>query len=251
MRYAAKMLETFGIYMGSLHHQNQKEGTIREIDTLFDIMLMQHSRAHSSAQLKQDIFALLVNGFKRGGFFVEFGATDGIDLSNTFLLEKEFGWRGILAEPGMMWHADLSANRECSIDFDCVWSKSGEELDFDMVDLGALSTLSQFSDCDGHGMARKNKETCKVRTISLLDLLQKHGAPAVIDYMSVDTEGSELDILSAFDFDRYKFNCITIEHNYTPAREPLNELMQKNGYKRVFDYLSKWDDWYVPVDKMV
>ena len=61
----------------------------------------------SRAQLKQDIFVLLETGFKRDGYFVEFGATNGVDLSNSWLLEKAFGWTGILAEPARIWHDDL------------------------------------------------------------------------------------------------------------------------------------------------
>ena len=50
-------------------------------------------------QINQDIFVLYTLNWKRNGFFVEFGATNGIDLSNTYLLEKDFGWKGILSEP--------------------------------------------------------------------------------------------------------------------------------------------------------
>lgn len=58
--------------------------------------------------------------FKQNGFFVEFGATNGIDLSNTYLLETEFGWNGILAEPDKYWHTSLIANRTAIIDIRCV-----------------------------------------------------------------------------------------------------------------------------------
>ncbi|MDR2214600.1 MAG: hypothetical protein LBE59_02025, partial [Nevskiaceae bacterium] len=68
------------------------------------------------SQNRQDLFALCENGFKRNGYFVEFGATDGVNGSNSYLLEKSFGWQGIVAEPARCWHAQLRANRSCAID---------------------------------------------------------------------------------------------------------------------------------------
>ena len=99
----------------------------------------------SRAQLKQDIFVLLETGFKCGGYFVEFGATNGVDLSNSWLLEKVFGWTGILAEPATIWHDDLKQNRTAIIETRCVWSQSGVTLDFTMADAPEFSTLSTFS----------------------------------------------------------------------------------------------------------
>ena len=67
----------------------------------------------------------------------------------------------------------------------------------------------------------------------------------MIDYLSIDTEGSEFEILNSFDFSKFKFRIITCEHNYTPMREKIFELLTKNGYTRVFKEISFNDDWYV------
>lgn len=199
----------------------------------------------SKAQLKQDIFVLSELDCKTGGYFVEFGATDGVDLSNTYLLETKFGWTGILAEPAKIWSEDLAKNRTCYIDYDCVWSKSGEVLEFNEVNAAELSTINTFSGVDEHAVTRTSGTKYPVNTISLFDLLKKYDAPKVIDYLSIDTEGSEFEILSAFDFDAYQFRVITCEHNYTPMREKIYDLLTSKGYTRKFPNLSRFDDWYV------
>jgi len=239
------ILAKMNIFLGSVESQQRKDGLISEIDKLFDLILALNGGENSRSQFKQDVFALMMNKFKENGYFVEFGATNGYDISNTYILEKQFGWQGVLAEPAKTWHKNLIKNRNCKVEFDCVWRTTGESLDFDMVEEGELSTLSIFSNNDEHAKARQAKTTYMVNTISLIDLLKKHGAPKVIDYLSVDTEGSELDILSAFDFNQYRFNCISLEHNFTENREKLKLLLEQNGYKRVFEHLSKWDDWYI------
>jgi FkbM family methyltransferase len=199
----------------------------------------------SKAQLRQDIFVLMETSFKREGYFVEFGAADGVHLSNTWLLEKEYNWTGILAEPARVWHDDLRANRSAKIDTDCVFASTGGQIEFNMTALPELSTIAQFSSTDGHANSRKNGDIYTVPTISLDDLLKRHGAPYNIDYLSIDTEGSELSIIEHFPFDNWEIRIITVEHNYTAARDRIAEIMHLNGYKRKFEGLSKWDDWYV------
>jgi FkbM family methyltransferase len=202
--------------------------------------------SESKGQLCQDLLVLLLLKNKKNGFFVEFGATDGITLSNTFLLEKKYGWEGILAEPASNWQENLRANRHCIIDSRCVWEKSGEKLSFFEANDGELSTISIFKELDGHSEARKKGNEYFVDTISLNDLLAAHNAPNQIDYLSVDTEGSEFAILNELDFSRYSFNVITVEHNFTETREKVFALLTNNGYKRILNDFSQWDDWYVP-----
>jgi hypothetical protein len=130
----------------------------------------------SISQLRQDLFVLSQLDFKKNGYFVEFGAANGIDLSNTYLLEKEFGWTGILAEPAKCWHHELKANRRVEIETDCVWSQSNKLLKFNEVDSPWLSTIDSFSNTDVHGKARRFGKTYEVKTISLNDLLLKYNA---------------------------------------------------------------------------
>lgn len=202
----------------------------------------------STSQLKQDLFALIETDFKSGGFFVEFGATDGISLSNTYLLEKQFSWSGLLVEPARHWHKELRANRPKShIEQLCVWSKSNEILVFNEASKKELSTIQQFASDHAHGISRVSEKRYEVNTISLLDLLRKHDCPSDIDYLSIDTEGSEYEILKAFDFSEYRFSVITVEHNYTANRELIFALLTKNGYKRKNEVASGFDDWYTKI----
>ncbi len=206
--------------------------------------LLKHLRS-SKAQLRQDLFALSQSNFKRSGYFVEFGATNGVSISNTHLLEKEFAWAGILAEPAKCWHDELRKNRSCNIETNCVWGDSKTILKFNEVGMAELSTIDSYSNGDALKRARKGGRTYSVQSISLQDMLEKHNAPKLIDYLSVDTEGSELDILKAFDFTRYDIRVVSVEHNYTAARKKIYDLMFSNGYLRVHEDLSDFDDWYV------
>ncbi len=196
------------------------------------------------SQIGQDVFVLNELNWKENGFFVEFGATDGISLNNTWLLENSFAWRGILAEPAHVWRDALdNSGRQAKIDNNCVWSSTGKTLTFNEDEWPELSTIREFKGSDTH--RRKKAGSYSVHTISLNDLLEKHDAPKLVDYLSIDTEGSEYEILSNFDFDKHVFSCITCEHNFTPNREKIYDLLTSKGYQRKFEDLSLMDDWYV------
>ena len=127
--------------------------------------------------------------------------------------------------------------------------ETGQEILFNEIgDYKQLSTIDSFSKSDNASKYRKNGNKYKVKTISLLDLLKKYKAPKYIDYLSIDTEGSEYEILKAFDFSKYRISVITCEHNFSNRRGKIFKLLNKNGYQRVFQGLSRWDDWYIKIE---
>lgn len=207
----------------------------------------------SKSQLAQDLFALAFNYSKEPGYFVEFGATNGLDGSNTWLLEKKLGWDGILAEPAKVWHKSLISNRNCNIETKCIAKKSGEIYEFLEVfnskeSSPSLSTLEKFADNNdwAKNIRYENSKKYKVETLSLQDLLEKYKAPYEIQFLSIDTEGSELDILEGYNFKNYKIKSICIEHNNVKNnRDMIFKLLKKNGYERVLEKVSKFDDWYL------
>lgn len=202
----------------------------------------------SKAQLMQD---LMVDFFynNRPGVFCEFGATDGVSLSNTWFLEKKRGWTGILAEPAKKWQNALVKNRPNSaIDYRCVYSSSDQKVKFSETDDGIYSTINEFIDNkDALQSERKHFETYDVKTVSLNRLLVDH-AVTNLDFLSVDTEGSEFLILKEFDFNRPAINIVCVEHNYLDNRENIFRLLSDNQYIRIFTDLSLFDDWYIQKD---
>jgi FkbM family methyltransferase len=202
------------------------------------------SDRNSYAQLHQDLWVLHETRHKRSGYFVEFGATDGVNLSNTCLLEREFGWHGILAEPNPAWHAALRQNRNADIDLRCVFGRSGECVAFAATRHPELATILGYESSDGHRQARQDHTVVEVEAVTLNDLLEQHAAPQEIDYISIDTEGSELDILAPFDFRRWNVMLFSVEHNATGMEQELDRLMQRHGYGRRYQDISKFDAWY-------
>jgi FkbM family methyltransferase len=236
----------------TLEKLRRNDNAIKDIDLLLSLPNEHAPKilkllGKSKSQLRQDLFVLSQLNFKRNGFFVEFGAGNGISDSNTLLLEKEFNWNGILAEPSTFWQEALKKNRNSQIETLCIFSESGNLLAFNECTIPELSTLAHFKKHDGHAKNRSKSKEYFVETISLLDLLKKYEAPKNIDYLSIDTEGSEYEILKQFKFHEYKIRVITCEHNYSENREKIYDLLIHNGYKRVYEELSFFDDWYIKI----
>jgi hypothetical protein len=149
----------------------------------FDFCLRNHSGMTS--QNFQDLFVLYV--LEKGGnsiknrYFVEFGAGDGEYLSNTLLLERQYGWNGILAEPARAHWRNLRRVRTSICDQRCVWTESGDMMTFVEANEPEISSIEQFIESDRNASHRRSGERYLVETVSLLDLLAQHNAPQTID----------------------------------------------------------------------
>lgn len=198
----------------------------------------------SYSQLAQDL--TVINFFKKNdGYFIEIGASDGIELSNTYLLEKKYNWKGICVEPIPGRFDMLCKNRPNSLCSNkAVFSESNKTVIFDIANNSDLfSGISNCIDCHMETV-NANKTQIVVQTITLNDLLEQFNAPPFIEYLSLDTEGSELEILKAVDFQKYTFGIIDVEHNFVePRRTQIRELLTSKNY--VFVKENQWDDHYI------
>lgn len=213
---------------------------------------------NSRSQLLQDIFASFViyNNFSKT--FLEFGATNGVELSNTYMLENELGWSGLLSEPDPQWINDLKKNRPNSkITTKCIWKKSNETMKFFSSNHGFLSTLDEFKYSDKESMPGNVNDRIKkgknvlVETISLNDLIVEKLNGVCPSYISIDTEGSEFEILNSFNFSKYRPAVFTVEHNFTKCEKDIDKIMMENNYIRIFRNLTAFDAWYVSKDAHV
>jgi FkbM family methyltransferase len=192
----------------------------------------------SYSQLAQDADVIKYYGYKTGGYFVDVGAHDGISFSNTYLLDNKYNWKGICVEPVPDNYNLLVKHRPNTICVQkAVFSTGGVELDFSVDDM--LSGITNM--IDHHHV---NGRSIKVMTTRLDELLTLHNAPSFIEYLSVDTEGSELEVLKSIDFTKYKFGVIHLEHNWVePRRTQMREFLVSKGYK--YQRENNWDDEYI------
>ena len=198
----------------------------------------------SYSQLGQDEWVLEMLDRKKKGVFIEVGASNGVYLSNTLLLEKDFGWEGLCIEPSSEFE-NLQKNRNCQVANELVFKENGLEVEFIEGRLndnnksfsGIKSTLDKHH-VEGTSYKRK--------TITLNSLLNKISFSQKIDFLSVDTGGSEYEILQGIDFEKYHFSLITIEHNWIePKRTQIRKFLFEKGYHLDVLSDSQFDDWFI------
>ena len=194
---------------------------------------------NSYSQLNQDLNVISFFNYIKNMYFIDIGANNGVSLSNTYLLEKKYNWNGICSEPLPKAFEKLCKSRSVHCDNNAVFLNSGLSLEFSESNF--LSGITKYIDKHKHV---KNSNQIIVKTITLQDLLIKYNAPNIIHYFSLDTEGTELEILKSVDLTKYIFLYLNLEHNYIePRRTEMKTLLLNNGY--LYKGQNKWDDDYI------
>ncbi|MGX1786679.1 FkbM family methyltransferase [Bosea sp. NPDC055332] len=186
----------------------------------------------------------MCNG-RRGGRFAEIGAFDGVLHSNSYFLETEHGWQGVCVEPNPALFARLNESRSALCLERAVYRESGHTLSF--IPSQEIGTLAEFAGndryADDRALAAATHGLIEVETISFAEIAAMADfAETGFDYISLDTEGSELEILRTIDLARHRIALLTIEHNFVePRREEMRILLAQAGYERLN---VGFDDWY-------
>jgi FkbM family methyltransferase len=170
------------------------------------------------------------------GFFVDLGSADGVNISNTWRLERS-GWSGICIDP----FPRNMAGRTCQIFAEAVDNVGGQTVQFQNPGSYSGGILKYA----GWWVSDESKEKAvEVKTATLADILGRANAPSYIHYLNVDIEGAEYMALSEFPFGQYQFGAITIEHNgLEDRRAQIRELLVANGYR--LEWAIRDQDWYV------
>jgi len=184
----------------------------------------------------QDLLMLLLSNFKLNGIFVDVGASNGIECSNTKFLEEWYGWSGLLVEPNTRHHQMLDLRKSKKY-FGAAAKENGLAYFYNK---GSLSFTQDKK--------RYDHKVVECRTIESL-LCQYFNTDSTIDFLSIDIEGNEFEVLSNFEFSKWKIKYFIIEHNYSEQEKLLDNLMEFSGYKRFLRSWSNQDAYYYHISQ--
>lgn len=176
------------------------------------------------------------------GYFVEVGANDPRERSQTWLLEQS-GWTGVLIEPQPDLATELRAKRKAKV-FSVACSSpenAGRELPFHVA--GPLSSL------DRKGMApgAMPEKIINVPIRTLDSILAEAGSPTRFDFLSIDVEGHEIEVLRGFDIARWRPQLILLEDHVADLSK--HRYLVAAGYRIIRRYEN--NGWYVPRESEV
>lgn len=172
------------------------------------------------------------------GFFLDVGCFDGEFISNTYKLEKH-GWEGLCIDA---FPKNFEKRPRSKVVQAVLGTEKNIEVEFTKSKYPEISGITNY--LSARNWEYHIDEKIKMKTSILDEILQENNVPQFIEYMNLDVEGMEFEILKSFPFNKYKFGILSIEHNYQePKRTEIKNLLEKNGYK--LEKEINTDDVYV------
>ena len=196
--------------------------------------------AHVNPEIEEKELVWKFFGQRRTGVFVEVGANDPVAGSQTWLLEQN-GWQGVLVEPQSAHYEKLRQRRKNSQVFQvaCSGPEMEGEMDLLLADADGSSTLQKQRDT--HGTNFIGTERVKVTT---LDKVLQAAGVVKIDFLSLDVEGHEIEVMRGLNFEKFKPSLILIEDGVRDLSK--HHFLKARGYKLV--KRTSINNWYVPRD---
>lgn len=199
---------------------------------------MRVDRSAVSDEMREKLAVWEFFGCAEEGFFVEVGANDPKNLSQTWLLEK-FGWRGVLVEPLPDRAEALRRERPGSQVFETAVSAPEKTGEADFHVQGVFSSLER--NLKDNVMHYESVIRVKVAT---LDAVLAEAKIPRIDFLSVDTEGTEVDVFRGFDLRKHRPALVLVEDPVIDLE--LHRRLQASGYRLV--RRTGFNNWYVPAE---
>ena len=207
--------------------------------------LNMHTTYESYSQTNQDLWVIENTNYKHNGYFLDIGANDAKINNNSYLLETEFHWDGLCID---LLLTNMET-RKCK-SFKGLVSNKNEIVDFLHYHRSNDTSDTGLSGIKGLNIAHKNNNdlinaiSTKEQTHITQDILDKFNVPAFINFMSLDVEGNELNVLKGIDFNKHSFGIIIVEHNSVqPLRDHIRTFLESKGYK--YECTNQQDDVYV------
>jgi FkbM family methyltransferase len=229
--------------------QNPSYLDLLSVAKLFSASAEFHKKGiEPNGQLLQDLWVISEHGVTNG-FFLDIGAGHPIHISNTYNLQEYFGWSGVIVEPNpefSLLHNRLRTSRNIEILRLGITPESSKSMNY--VDDGEFSGNPKYYPGDIHSKNNKIRNRKKIVTVpsmGIKDLITQQKIRS-IDYLNVDIEGGELELIKAFPFNYCKVHLVTIEHNFRDHdQREIYEFLKLNSFRRVLNDQTEWDGFYV------
>jgi FkbM family methyltransferase len=181
------------------------------------------------SELEEDLFLCDYFEFKRGGFVLDIGAADGITASNSFKLINEYDWKGLLIEPCIEHLSNLQILYDDVEDVDYFLGAIDQE-QTESIFYQVCNNEIGFSNTKGHPYTRDQEFiTYQVPCLDINTTLKKYNVPKNIDFISLDIEGSENEVLYNWNFSEYPVTLWCVEQNIYDYKS----FFHSHGYERI------------------